>query len=190
MEGEIVRYGSFPAIICMICFSFLNGVVSEVYTVGDENGWNSEVDYASWSEKYNFTVGDVLEFRYSRGQHNAYEVTESAYRTCETSSGVLGKYESGEDKVELNESKKYWFVCNVSGHCLRGMRFGVDVKETTIHLDPIPSPNSACTNRVYFYLPLTWFLHYCVSWFAIIYFVVPSFMSYTCLCMHIHLVIS
>ncbi|KAE8690687.1 hypothetical protein F3Y22_tig00110893pilonHSYRG00286 [Hibiscus syriacus] len=131
----------------MILFSFFNGAVSEVYNVGDENGWNSEVDYASWTAKYNFTVGDILEFKYNKGQHNAFEVTESTYRTCESSSGVLAKYESGEDKVKLNESKKYWFVCNVTGHCLGGMRFGIQVKaghNTTTNSEPVPSVNSAC----------------------------------------------
>lgn len=59
MEDKIVRYGGFP-IILMVCFSFLKGATSEVYTVGDEDQWNSEVDYVSWSQKYNFTIGDVL----------------------------------------------------------------------------------------------------------------------------------
>ena len=59
MEDKIVRYGRFP-IIFMICFSFLMGATSEVYTVGDEDEWNSEVDYVSWLQKYNFSVGDVL----------------------------------------------------------------------------------------------------------------------------------
>ncbi|XP_039014994.1 mavicyanin-like [Hibiscus syriacus] len=147
MEDKIVCYVRFPVIILMILFSFFNGAVSEVYNVGDENGWNSEVDYASWTAKYNFTVGDILEFKYNKGQHNAFEVTESTYRTCESSSGVLAKYESGEDKVKLNESKKYWFVCNVTGHCLGGMRFGIQVKaghNTTTNSEPVPSVNSAC----------------------------------------------
>ncbi|XP_040943398.1 uclacyanin-3 isoform X4 [Gossypium hirsutum] len=96
MEDKIGRL-----IILIICCSILKGAVSQVYSVGDESGWSSEVDYGSWSEKYNFTVGDVL-------------VTESTYRTCDASSGVLAKYESGDDKVELTESKKYWFICNQS----------------------------------------------------------------------------
>ncbi|XWS67726.1 hypothetical protein CRYUN_Cryun04dG0030100 [Craigia yunnanensis] len=143
MEDKIVRYGSFP-IIFMICFSFLKGATSEVYTVGDEDEWNSEVDYVSWLQKYNFSVGDVLEFRYNKGQHNAFEVTEATYRSCDTSSGVLAKYETGDDQVKLSESKKYWFVCNVSGHCLGGMRFGIDVKagNTITNLEPTPSANS------------------------------------------------
>ncbi|XVE93877.1 hypothetical protein REPUB_Repub01dG0232500 [Reevesia pubescens] len=147
MEDKIVRYGSFP-IILMICFSFLKGATSEVYTVGDADHWNSEVDYVSWSQKYNFSVGDVLEFKYNKGQHNAFEVTEATYRSCDTSSGVLAKYDTGDELVKLTESKKYWFVCNVSGHCLGGMRFGIDVKAgntTSTNLEPTPSPNSATT---------------------------------------------
>lgn len=30
------------------------------FTVGDENGWNTGTNYLTWSQKYNFTVGDVL----------------------------------------------------------------------------------------------------------------------------------
>ncbi|KAH1122689.1 hypothetical protein J1N35_005849 [Gossypium stocksii] len=140
MEDKIGRL-----IILIMCCSILKGAVSQVFSVGDENGWSSEVDYGSWSEKYNFTVGDVLEFTYNKGQHNVFEVTESTYRTCDASSGVLAKYESGDDKVELTESKNYWFICNVSGHCLGGMRFGVDVKAgntSSTNLDPTPSANS------------------------------------------------
>ncbi|MBA0551053.1 hypothetical protein Golob_021956 [Gossypium lobatum] len=77
--------------------------------------------------------------------HNHAIYGESTYRTCDASSGVLAKYESGDDKVELTESKKYWFICNVSGHCLGGMRFGVDVKAgntSSTNLDPTPSANS------------------------------------------------
>lgn len=58
-----------------------------------------------------------------------YEVTQATYRSCVASSGVIGKYESGNDQVTLKEAKKYWFICNVAGHCLGGMRFSIDVKE-------------------------------------------------------------
>lgn len=75
-------------------------------------------------------------------------MTEATYRSCDTSSGVLGRYETGDDQIKLTESKKYWFVCNVSGHCLGGMRFGIDVKAgntSTTNLEPTPSANSATT---------------------------------------------
>lgn len=106
-------------------------------------------------------------FRYVKGQHNAYEVREATYRSCDASSGVLAKYESGDDQVKLRQAKKYWFICNVPGHCLGGMRFGIDVKETSAttsganltstaastssQMEPAPPLNS-CKS----YAPLRW----------------------------------
>ncbi|KAK1272496.1 hypothetical protein QJS04_geneDACA009646 [Acorus gramineus] len=108
-----------------------------VYTVGDAEGWDTGINYLSWSEKYNFTVGDVLgekiiSFNYVKSQHNAYEVTEDTYRSCDGSEGVVNKYESGQDKVTLTEEKKYWFICNVSGHCLGGMKVGIQVTAAAV----------------------------------------------------------
>ncbi|XP_062081582.1 mavicyanin-like [Humulus lupulus] len=115
--------------ILVIYTWFLKGVTSEDYIVGDGDEWNSQGNFLTWSTKYNFTVGDVLVFKYVKGQHDAYEVDEKTFRSCDASSGVLAKYESGNDKVKLTEAKKYWFICNVSGHCFGGMRFSIDVKQ-------------------------------------------------------------
>jgi len=96
-----------------------------------------------------------LVFKYVKGQHNVYEVTEDTFRSCDASSGVLAKYESGEDQVALSEVKRHWFICNIAGHCLGGMRFGIEVKDgnsvtnsTDVAfnppIEPTPSHNS-CT---------------------------------------------
>jgi len=94
-----------------------------------------------------------------KGQHNVYEVREETFRSCETSSGVLAKYESGEDEVVLNKVKRYWFICNIAGHCLGGMRFGIEVKEVSNNgtdsmdgalnpqIQPTPSRNSCISQR-------------------------------------------
>ncbi|XP_056169992.1 basic blue protein-like isoform X1 [Syzygium oleosum] len=126
-ETKLCRYVS-SCVILTILGLLVDGAVSEVYTVGDSDEWNSGVDYGVWSQKYNFSIGDVLVFKYIKGQHNVYEVTESTFRSCDPSTGVLAKYTSGNDQVTLTETKKYWFVCNVPGHCLGGMRFGVVAK--------------------------------------------------------------
>lgn len=52
-------------IILMVNFLFLNGARSEVYTVGDEEEWNADADFVSWSQKYKFSVGDVLRMYFS-----------------------------------------------------------------------------------------------------------------------------
>ncbi|KAG5077378.1 hypothetical protein JHK82_056073 [Glycine max] len=94
---------------------------------------------------------------YVKGQHNVYEVTEDTFRSCDASSGVLAKFETGEDQVALSEVKRYWFICNVAGHCLGGMRFGIEVKDGNNNvtnstdvafnppIEPTPSDNS-CTS--------------------------------------------
>ena len=32
----------------------------EVFVVGDEEGWNSGINFATWSQSHNFTKGDFL----------------------------------------------------------------------------------------------------------------------------------
>ncbi|KAL1343139.1 hypothetical protein AAHE18_09G207700 [Arachis hypogaea] len=117
--------------LTLLCGFLLSFSMATVYFVGDQDEWNSQTDYASWAEGNNFTLGDLLVFKYVKGQHNVYEVSEESFRSCDTSNGVLAKYESGKDEVELKKVKKYWFICNIAGHCLGGMRFGIDVKQRT-----------------------------------------------------------
>ncbi|XP_030522956.1 basic blue protein-like [Rhodamnia argentea] len=141
-DSKPCRYFSSVCTILAVLGLLVSGAASEVYTVGDSDGWNSAVDYGVWSQKYNFSVGDVLVFKYVKGQHDVYEVTESTFRSCDTSTGVLAKHTSGNDQVTLTEAKKYWFVCNVAGHCLGGMRFGIVVKGSITAESPAPAPQS------------------------------------------------
>ncbi|WOL18170.1 chemocyanin-like [Canna indica] len=102
-------------------------VKSTDYTVGDADGWNTGSNYLLWSKEYNFTVGDVLVFKYVPVQHNVYQVTEATYRFCDSSSGVVKTYGTGNDRVTLAEATSYWFICAVAGHCQGGMKLGVSV---------------------------------------------------------------
>ncbi|KAL8151238.1 hypothetical protein V2J09_021046 [Rumex salicifolius] len=74
-----------------------------------------------------FACCEVAEFKYSTTTHNVYEVTKATYQSCDASTGVVAKYRSGDDKIELKEARPYWFLCDIQGHCLGGMRFGIDV---------------------------------------------------------------
>ncbi|KAL7206974.1 hypothetical protein ACSBR2_019633 [Camellia fascicularis] len=119
-------------ILFLTCILFLNSTAkSEVYTVGDADQWSTGISYLSWSQKYNFTVGDVLVFKYVKGQHNVFQVREPTYQSCNTSTGVWARYEGGNDQVNLTKAKKYWFICNVDEHCLGGMRFVIHVRKNT-----------------------------------------------------------
>ncbi|KAL5856128.1 hypothetical protein ACOSQ3_005962 [Xanthoceras sorbifolium] len=144
-----IRFPIVVVVITVINILFLiKGVKSADYIVGDEEQWNSQANFGSWSQLYNFTVGDVLVFKYNKEQHNVYEVTQTTYQTCDASSstgGVLAKYESGNDQIALTEAKKYWFICNVAGHCLGGMRFNIDVKDQEANTTSNSAPSSPPT---------------------------------------------
>ncbi|KAJ8765139.1 hypothetical protein K2173_010630 [Erythroxylum novogranatense] len=127
-ETKTFKCGYSPlTIFTTISLCFSTCVTSKIFTVGGEEEWDMGTNYGKWSSQYNFSVGDVLVFKYLIGQHNVYEVTESTYRSCNASTGVLAKYESGEDEVELKQARKYWFICSIQGHCLGGMRFVLNV---------------------------------------------------------------
>ncbi|KAL5704025.1 hypothetical protein ACHQM5_022502 [Ranunculus cassubicifolius] len=125
--------------ILSIILSTIHQINCAEYTVGDDDKWSSGINYiGGWAQKYNFTVGDVLDFDYVPGQHNVFEVTEATYKSCNSSTGVLKRYESGNDKIELTDARKYWFICDIIDHCRGGMKFGVDVMQLGFNTAPIP----------------------------------------------------
>ncbi|EHA8592498.1 stellacyanin-like [Cocos nucifera] len=113
--------------VFLVCLLGQRHVQATEYTVGDDLGWETGNDYLRWSQKYKFSVGDVLVFKYAKGQHDVCQVTEETYRSCNSTSGNINYYNSGNDRVNLTEAGKYWFICDVSGHCLGGMKFGISV---------------------------------------------------------------
>ncbi|KAL5206390.1 hypothetical protein ABZP36_034599 [Zizania latifolia] len=98
------------------------------YTVGDSEGWTIGPSYLAWSQKYNLTSGDTLARRVP-GDAGRVPDVRAANQT-------MGRWASGHDVVELTAPGDYYFICNVSGHCLGGMKFSVAVGE------PLPPPSS------------------------------------------------
>ncbi|KAL6655146.1 hypothetical protein ACP70R_005972 [Stipagrostis hirtigluma subsp. patula] len=117
------------------------GAGATEYTVGDSEGWTNGPNYLSWSQKHNFTAGDTLVFSYVAPQHNVYRVTLDAFRTCEPAANeTLRIWASGRDVVNLTAPGDYYFICNVAGHCLGGMKLAVAVAEAPPPPPPPPSP--------------------------------------------------
>ncbi|PAN13595.1 hypothetical protein GQ55_2G339100 [Panicum hallii var. hallii] len=105
-----------------------HGAGATEYTVGDSAGWTIGPNYLTWSQKYNFTAGDTLVFSYVAAQHDVHRVTQDAFRTCEPAANqTMGAWATGHDLVNLTVPGDYYFICNVSGHCLGGMKFAVAV---------------------------------------------------------------
>ncbi|KAK3129576.1 hypothetical protein QOZ80_6BG0481850 [Eleusine coracana subsp. coracana] len=110
------------------------------YAVGDAAGWTNGPNYLAWSQNYNFTAGDTLVFNYVQGRHDVYQVTEDAFRTCEPARKTLRVWVSGRDLVNLTEPGDYYYICNVEGHCLGGMKLAVSVAAAPPPPPPPPSP--------------------------------------------------
>jgi hypothetical protein len=67
-------------------------------------------------------------FSYVAAQHDVHRVTQDAFRTCEPAANqTMGAWATGHDLVNLTVPGDYYFICNVSGHCLGGMKFAVAV---------------------------------------------------------------
>ncbi|CAM0908671.1 unnamed protein product [Alopecurus aequalis] len=94
------------------------------------SAWDTGSNYAAWAQAQSFAAGDVLVFNYVKSQHNVYEVTEAAYRTCDATApgAVLAMYDSGFDKIALPEANKtYYYICQIPNHCIGGMKLAVKV---------------------------------------------------------------
>ncbi|KAM1814274.1 hypothetical protein ACFX11_027955 [Malus domestica] len=89
-------------------------VFATQYVVGDDEGWNSGVDYYAWVEGKTFYVGDSLAFNYNAGAHNVVVVDANGYDQC-VASPNNGAYNSGHDVLTFNVAGDYYFICE--WHC-------------------------------------------------------------------------
>ncbi|XP_020575658.1 LOW QUALITY PROTEIN: blue copper protein-like [Phalaenopsis equestris] len=106
--------------------SWANMGSATVYSVGDTSGWNTGVDYSSWTSGKTFAVGDSLAFAYGAGTHTVNEVSANDYQSCSTSN-YLSTDSSGSTTITLRTSGTHYFVCGVPGHCIGGMKLAVTV---------------------------------------------------------------
>ncbi|KAM0930204.1 hypothetical protein ACQ4PT_000983 [Festuca glaucescens] len=138
------------AVVCVLALWRPAGAAE--YTVGGDgiNGWDTGTNYATWSQAQSFAAGDVLVFNYVKSQHNVYEVTEEAYRSCDDAApgAVLATYDSGFDRIVLPAANKtYWFICQVPNHCVGGMKLAVKVPAAGAPVEQPPSPSPASRSR-------------------------------------------
>ncbi|KAK3126132.1 hypothetical protein QOZ80_7AG0552160 [Eleusine coracana subsp. coracana] len=107
-----------------------SAAVAANYTVGDEKGWNPDVDYTAWVKKHKpFYKGDWLVFEYQNGRSDVVQVDEVGYDKCSKES-ALSSYSKGHTYAfQLKEAKDYYFICSY-GYCYSGMKVHVTAKST------------------------------------------------------------
>lgn len=105
--------------------------VAANYTVGDEKGWNPDVDYTAWVKKHKpFYKGDWLIFEYQNGRSDVVQVDEVGYDNCDKAN-ALSSYSKGHTYAfQLKDAKDYYFICSY-GYCYNGMKLHVTAKSSS-----------------------------------------------------------
>ncbi|XP_047306422.1 mavicyanin-like [Impatiens glandulifera] len=119
------------------------------YQVGDQNGWaippNEDWSYNHWASQHRFKINDTLRFQYK--DDSVMLVKDGDYNKCETGSPIFFS-NSGNTLFKLNESRSFYFMSGVSGHCQRGQKMIVRVLEerTSDSTHPPPPSNGGAAN--------------------------------------------
>ncbi|XP_057251862.1 stellacyanin-like [Beta vulgaris subsp. vulgaris] len=116
---------------CGIIIAFLLGFLAhsicshKVYIVGDDQGWNPNVDYKAWACGKTFYQGDILEFKYTEG-FQVQEVTAKDFEACNRNNPIFEDH-LGTTAIPLNTSGPHFFICGSFDYCNIGMKLNITV---------------------------------------------------------------
>ncbi|ONH98361.1 hypothetical protein PRUPE_7G246300 [Prunus persica] len=111
---------------------------ANTYEVGDAFGWvvAPSVTYSTWASNKTFTVGDVLVFKFSTGNHDVAKVTKANYDSCSATSPISLETK-GPANLTLSTSGEHYYICTFGGHCAGGQKLSINVTGTS---SPAPAP--------------------------------------------------
>ncbi|KAH9327753.1 hypothetical protein KI387_007931 [Taxus chinensis] len=127
-------------LVMVSALTMINPVSSTDHIVGGNRGWNPGINYTDWVNNQTFVLGDWISFRYQKDQHSVLQVNQSGYDNC-TTDNPIANWSSGKDFMELNESKRYYYI-DGKGSCYTGMKVTVRVNKTA----PAPQHSAANTS--------------------------------------------
>uniref|UniRef100_K4A2E0 Phytocyanin domain-containing protein n=1 Tax=Setaria italica TaxID=4555 RepID=K4A2E0_SETIT len=78
---------------------------------------SSRMAHGCWSDEV---------FKYTKGSHSVVEATAAGFAAC-SEANSLGAWASGDDRVALNTSGRWWFFSGVGKDCVQGMKFNLTV---------------------------------------------------------------
>ncbi|KAF3570102.1 hypothetical protein F2Q69_00062651 [Brassica cretica] len=140
----MASFSSLVAIILSFIFLCSLAAANEVTVGGKSGDWrippSSSYSFTEWAQKARFKVGDFIVFRYEAGKDSVLQVTQEAYKSCNTTN-PLANYTDGETKVKLDRSGPFYFISGVDGHCEKGQKLSlVVVSPRHKAFSPAPSP--------------------------------------------------
>ncbi|KAL3651135.1 hypothetical protein CASFOL_007538 [Castilleja foliolosa] len=96
-----------------------------IHTVGDDNGWNTNVNYTIWATGKTFTTADILVFNYGTS-HSVDVVNKDDYTNC-TTLNVTSSSTTSPTNITLNTPGPWYFLCPSNNHCSSGQKLEITV---------------------------------------------------------------
>ncbi|KAK1383791.1 Phytocyanin domain-containing protein [Heracleum sosnowskyi] len=129
MAYERLNMAVFLIVIVVVTLQMQMSNAQNSHTVGDSVGWafppNANT-YATWAASQKFAVGDTLVFKFVNQVHTVAEVTETAYKTCNTQNPI-SVWSSSPASVPLKSSGSHYYLCTVPDHCSAGQKLAINV---------------------------------------------------------------
>jgi len=114
------------------------------HVVGNSTGWvvniaNAAAFYTSWAASKNFSVGDVLVFNFTTGQHDVAEVNKADYEACNKANPLTPVVSNGPANISLTTAGEHYFICTIGQHCTGGQKLAINVSASSGPTPPTPA---------------------------------------------------
>ncbi|PWA49984.1 cupredoxin [Artemisia annua] len=122
---------------------FISSTAQTTHVVGDALGWTippgGAAAYTTWASQQTFTVGDILVFNFTNGQHDVAEVTEAAYAPC-TSTNPISINTTSPTSLTLTTPGAHYYICTFTSHCQIGQKLTINVSASSTATPPSTTP--------------------------------------------------
>ncbi|KAL4564012.1 hypothetical protein LXL04_028061 [Taraxacum kok-saghyz] len=113
------------------------------HIVGDALGWTippgGAVAYTTWASLQTFTVGDILVFNFTNGQHDVAEVSADAYGPC-TANNPISLSTTTPTSLTLTTAGSHYYICTFTSHCQIGQKLTINVSAAATTAPPSTTP--------------------------------------------------
>ncbi|KAI3724968.1 hypothetical protein L1987_64737 [Smallanthus sonchifolius] len=116
--------------IMVASMQFQSTVAQTRHVVGDALGWTiipgGAGAYTDWASQQTFTVGDILVFNFTNGQHDVAEVVAANYEPC-NSTRPISLVTTGPASLTLTTAGAHYYICTFPSHCQIGQKLTINV---------------------------------------------------------------
>ncbi|PRQ53477.1 putative cupredoxin [Rosa chinensis] len=123
-----IRMVTVTVMVVVVVGFLTTSAAAKLHKVGDEQGWNPNVNYTQWSADKEFYVGEWLIFNFDKRYYTALEVNETSFDSCNDKVFITNITRGGRDVFELKEARPYYFLSS-GGYCYHGMKLALVVQE-------------------------------------------------------------